>query len=97
MISGLPRPLPCFFRYGVTLGIVEGPMRFFADVDPVQRWLGKVDASFLQELRNVPVNERQQQRGNVVAVGVGVGKDDELAVAEPGSDRSSCRARIRAR
>ena len=33
--------------------------------------------------RHVPVDERQQQRRDVVAVGVGVGEDDDPAVAQP--------------
>ena len=35
------------------------------------------------ELRQMAVDERQQQRRDVVAVGVGVRQDDDLAVAQP--------------
>jgi hypothetical protein len=33
-------------------------------------------------LRQVTVNERQQQRRDVVAVGIGIGQDDDFPVAE---------------
>ena len=47
------------------------------------------------QLRQVPVDEGEQQRRDVIAVGVGVGEDDDLAVAQPRRDRSSCRGRSR--
>ena len=50
----------------------------------------------VDQLRQVPVDERQQQRRDVIAVRVGVGEDDDLAVAQPATARSSCRGRSRA-
>ncbi len=53
---------------------------FFAD-DLVKRRLGDVDPAGADQLRHVPEEERQQQRADVAAVDVGVGHDDDLAVA----------------
>src|SRR4051812_27060409 len=62
--------------------IVERPERVLADVDAIERRLCEEDLAALDQLRQVPVDERQQQRGDVVAVGVGVRQDDDLAVAQ---------------
>ena len=56
--------------------------RLLADVDAIERRLRQEDAAGGDQLRHVPVDERQQQRRDVMAVGVGVGEDDDLAVAQ---------------
>jgi len=50
-------------------------------LDLVERRLGDVDEAALDQLRHLPVEERQQQRADVRAVHVGVGHDDDLVVA----------------
>ena len=62
--------------------IVERPERVLADVDAVERRLREKDLAAGHQLRQVAVDERQQQRRDVIAVGVGVGEDDDLAVAQ---------------
>ena len=47
----------------------------------VERGLGDVDAALLDQLAHVAEDERQQQRADVAAVDVGIGHQDELAVA----------------
>src|SRR6478672_10826722 len=64
------------------LRIVERPVRFLADIDSIKRWLREKHASILDELREMTIDEREQKRGDVIAVRVGVGEDDDLAVAE---------------
>ncbi len=48
--------------------VIERPVRLFADVDSVQRRLRQKDVPRLNQWPQVPVEERQQQRRDVVAV-----------------------------
>ena len=52
--------------------------------DLVERRAGEVDAAGVEQAGQVAVEEGQEQRGDVVAVAVGVGQEDDLAVAEAG-------------
>ena len=63
--------------------VVAGPVRLLADVDAVQRRLGDVDVPLADQFRHVAEEEVEQQRRDVVAVGVGVHQQDDLAVAQP--------------
>ena len=63
--------------------IVERPVRLLADVDAVERRLREEHPAVGDELRQVAIEEREQQRRDVVAVGIGVGQDDDAAVAQP--------------
>src|SRR6185436_9027329 len=56
---------------------VERPVGFLADVDAVERRLREVDASGGDQLRQVTVDERQEQRRDVMTVRVRVGEDDD--------------------
>ena len=62
--------------------VVARPVRLLADVDAVERRLGDVDVPLADQLRHVAEEEGQQQRRDVVAVGVGVHEQDDLAVAQ---------------
>jgi hypothetical protein len=46
----------------------------------VERRLRDVEVALLDELRHLPVEERQQQRPDVASVDVGVGHQDDLVV-----------------
>ena len=81
----------------IALRIVQRPERLLADVDAIERRLREEDLAVGNQLRQVAIEERQQQRRDVMAVGVGVGEDDDLAVAQPARGRSSCPCRSRAR
>ena len=48
----------------------------------VERRLRDVEVAPLEDLRHLPVEEREQQRPDVAAVDVGVGHQDDLVVAE---------------
>ena len=48
----------------------------------VERRLRDVEVAPLEQLRHLPVEEREQQRPDVAAVDVGVGHQDDLVVAE---------------
>ena len=50
----------------------------------IERRLRDVDVAALDQLRHVAEEERQQQRADVRAVDVGVGHQDDLAVAQLG-------------
>ena len=52
-----------------------------ADAQLVERRLGDVDVAGLDQLVHVPEEERQDQRADVGAVGVGIAGDDDLVVA----------------
>ena len=63
--------------------VVQGPVGLLPDVNPIERRLGEEDLPVRDELRKVPVEEGQQQRRDVVTVGVRVGQDDNLPVPKP--------------
>jgi hypothetical protein len=64
----------------------------------VERRLRDVDVAALDQLRHLPVEERQQQRADVRAVDVGVGHDDDAVVAQLVEvELVACRCRCRAR
>ena len=57
-------------------------MRRVGPLDAVQRRHGQVDEATLDEGAHVPVDEREQQRGNMLAVHVGVGHEHDLVVPQ---------------
>ena len=63
--------------------VVGRPEGLLPPGDLVERRAGQVDAPVGEEAGDVPVKEREEQGGDVVAVAVGVGQEDDLAVAEP--------------
>ena len=67
----------------VAVGVVRGPVGLLAPADPVEGRAGEIDPAVGEEAGQVAVEEGQKQRGDVVAVAVGVGQEDDLAVAEP--------------
>ena len=66
----------------VLVRIVQRPERLLADVDAVERRLREKHVAVGDELRQMPIYKRQQERRDVIAVRVGVGQDDQLAVAQ---------------
>ena len=62
--------------------VVPRPNLFLAHVDPVQRRLADEEVAFLDQFGQVAEEEVEHQRRDVVAVGVGVHEQDDLAVAE---------------
>ena len=58
----------------ILLGLAAG--------DFVERRLGDVEMAAVDQLRHLPVEERQQQRADMGAVDVGVRHDDDLVVAQ---------------
>ena len=54
---------------------------FAALLDFEERWLSDVDTAVLDQFAEVTEDERQQQRADVAAVDVGIGHQDQLAVA----------------
>ena len=75
-------------------------------LDLVQRRQADVDVAALDQLRHLPIEERQQQRADVRAVDVGVGHQDDAVVAQlvrvvfvladAGAERGDQRADFRA-
>ena len=57
-------------------------VRFVFDAE--QRRLGDVDVAALHELEHLAVEEREEQRADVRAIDVGIGHDDDAAVAALG-------------
>ena len=64
------------------VGLIQRPIRFFAHVDAEERRLRDVDIALVDERAHVAVKERQQERGDVVPVRVGVHQQDDLVVAQ---------------
>ena len=56
--------------------------RLAAMGEPVERRHREIEMAVLDQLRHLAVEERDQQRGDVGAVDVGVGHDDDLVVAQ---------------
>ncbi|OBQ25192.1 MAG: hypothetical protein AN485_24655, partial [Anabaena sp. MDT14b] len=50
---------------------------FFAGLDFVERWLGDVDVTALDQVGHLAIKEGEQQGADVRAVHVGVGHDDD--------------------
>ena len=63
------------------LGLLLEVELALAVLGPVERRLGDVDVALLDQLRHLPVEEGQDQRPDVGAVDVRVGRDHELVVA----------------
>ncbi len=68
----------------VELRVVVDVFLALLALDEVERRAGDVDFALLHELRHLAVEEREQQRADVRAVHVGVGHDDDPAVAQLG-------------
>ena len=68
----------------VLLRVVERPVGFLHDIDAIERRLGQEHLAGLDQLRQVPVEKSEQQRRDVVTVGIRVGEQDHLPVAHPG-------------
>ena len=67
---------------GVELDVVLHVDLVLAALHLVERRLRDVDVAALDQLRHLPVEERQQQRADVRAVDVRVGHDDDAVVAQ---------------
>ena len=66
----------------VAVGVVEGPVGLLADVDSVERRLADEDAPGVDERLHVSIEKGEQERGDVVAVRVGVGEQKDAAIAK---------------
>ena len=66
----------------VELRVVVHVLLALLALDLIERRLGDVDVALLHELRHLPVEEGEQQGADVRAVHVGVGHDDDAAVAQ---------------
>ena len=71
------------------LGIVLDVLLKLALLDAIQRRLRDVHVPALDQLLHVAEEEREQQRADVRAVHVGVGHQDDLAVAQLAASKSS--------
>ena len=88
------RPLAAGLEHGVLQAGVEQlglhllfglhVVGFLLVADAEQRRLGDVDVPAADQVVHLPIEEGQQQRADVGAVDVGVGHDDDLAVAALG-------------
>ncbi len=64
------------------MGVVAGIERLRALAQAVERGYGEIEVAAADELRHLLVEEGDQQRGDVRAVDVGVGHDDDALVAQ---------------
>ena len=66
-------------------------------LDLEERRAGDVNVPLLDQLPHLAVEEGQDQRADMLAVDVGIGQDDDLAVAQPVRFPRCCRCRCRRR
>src|SRR5512145_1589763 len=62
--------------------VVERPECLLAEVNSVQRWLSEKHFAAGDELRQMTIQKRQQERRDVVPVGIGIRKNDDFAVPQ---------------
>ena len=62
--------------------VVAGINRFGALGQPVKRRHGKIEMSVCDQLPHFSIEVGQQQRGDVRAVHIGIGHDDDALVAQ---------------
>ena len=62
------------------MGFVAGIENLAAMVQPIERWHCEIEVTLVDELRHLPVEEGDEERGDVGAVDIGVGHDHDLAV-----------------
>src|SRR5262245_30013919 len=63
--------------------IVERPERLLPDVDPIERRLREKHFAARHQLWQVAIDEGEEERRDVMTVGIGVGQDDDAAIAKP--------------
>ena len=73
--------------------LIESPKRLFPDVDPIKRRLCEKDSALADELGQMTVEKSEQQRRDVIPVGVSVSQNDDLAVAKLRDIEVSSRSR----
>ena len=89
-LEALDADLSVFFVGGeaikdsLALCVVESVEGVFADVDAVERRHGDEEVSGFDQGPEVTQEQGAQERGDMGAVGIGVGKDADLAVPEAG-------------
>ena len=75
-------------QHGIELVVVLDVDLLLAALDFVQRRLRDIDVSALDQQRDLPVEESQQQRADMAAIDVRVSHDDDAVIAQ------FCRYRI---
>ena len=76
-------PVKAVFRKVVLAGpLVLEILLGLPALDLIERRLGDINVTPLNEFAHLPEEEREQQRANVRAVHVGIGHDDDLVVAQ---------------
>ena len=66
----------------VAFFFVEHPVRFFPDIDAIERRLPEIDAAGFNERSHVTIEKSEQKRRDVAPVAVGVGEENDLVVAQ---------------
>src|SRR5690606_40539429 len=64
------------------LGVIAGIKRLAALRDLVERRHGHIEMPAANKLRQLPVEEGDEKRGDMRAVHIGVGHDDDLVIAQ---------------
>ena len=75
----------------VAMIVVGGPEGLFANVDAIQGGDRDAHAPIGDQARHVAIEEGQQQRGDVMSVGIGIGQQNDSIVAQCASNQSPCR------
>jgi hypothetical protein len=83
--STLPRPENSAAQQLVLVGVVAGIGRLCPLRQPVERRHGEIEVAGFDQLRHLAEEEGDEQRGDMGAVDVGVGHDDDLVVAQAAS------------
>ena len=94
LISTLPRPLKTVAQQFLAVRVVAGVLRHVALGQAVERRQREEEVAVVDELRHLAEEEGHQERGDVRAVDIGVGHDDDALVAQR---LLACNARRRRR
>ena len=73
---------PAVDEVAVELLVVLQVLHALALLDPIERRLRDEEISLVDDLRHLPVEEREQQRADVTAIHVGVRHDDDVVVTQ---------------
>ena len=82
LISTLPRPANSVCEQLVAVRVVARVEHLRPLREAEEGRDGKIEVALLDEFRQLAIEEGDEQRGDVGAVDVGVGHDDDLAVAQ---------------
>src|SRR5262249_1410044 len=84
-------------QQAIALAIVERPVDVLADLDLIKRWLRDVHVAEANQLGQLAIEEGEQERADVMPVGVGIHQQADLPIAQLGGVEVFTRAAAQGR